>query len=749
MSTDASDVIYQYPQSDIQDDLYIAFGSFVTGTPDADLAKRYDRASTAASVARTLAEKLNAQYLDVRDFGATGDGVTDDTAALRAVFDARFAGTGWGKTSATGSYPEVWGDGWKVILIPPGTYRLSRAISVRSKTVVFAYGAILKALPVNATDPETVWVEGYWDARTTEPVSTTKSGIGHLGGILSIRHAQNVYWHGGTLDGNDILIRAGFNGLGISAPLASKVSAGERIVVRDLQIRRFRNNMVPGLNDIFVNGGGKAFTIQLGQSEIILQNLLIDDCDFVGTIEGTSSNGRGLRQVVVDTLMATDCKYGFVIHGTTSQMDSSCDLRNVWLRNVGNNAHDGHVDGTTYANFIDDKRRIGGVLTLQNANNLKADIRITNDNTTGLGDVTGKSDLIRGTARNTQIRIKGYVAHLNHLWNATLPQQDARVSSLTIIHGGTGYTAGPLPLSFTNDSIGGGPASHQTATIAVDGSGSITEINLSDQALFQGAATLDTGKGYQRPPTVTAGGSGTGAVFTPVMNYAFAPATATGGVFDCLVEAELEVGQHHGLLVKHLPHVRPTGLDIRATIRSTASFTAPVSGIYDYEPGDPANIQGRNRFEIVVRNLQKVIRGRFDRQWDAAAIQALEGPIVELGGIDFNTSVQFDSTIDNRFINRRVTLPAGTPTVVVNNTELPAGFRGLVIVSSLGLSYQHTALLMKSEVNDTLVMVPLGAGTAYTLALDANKDITVTSTSTATQPIASRVVVVPFDASTH
>ena len=305
-------------------------------------------------------------------------------------------------------------------------------------------------------------------------------------------------------------------------------------------------------------------------------------------------------------------------------------------------------------------------------------------------------------------------------------------------------------VSYTNDPIGGGPANHRETTLTVE-NGKITGVALGETAFYARGpnnSTLDTGKGYQRPPSLTVVSStGSGAVLTPVMNYPYAASTGTGSIFNVTLDVELEVTTHTGLLVKHLPHVKPTGLDIRAAIRRTNVPAAPVAGIYDYEAGDVAEVQSRNRFELVLRDVQKVIRGRFDRQWDAAAIQALEGPIVELSATNFNAPVQFDSTIDNRFINRRVTLPAGTPMVVVNNTELPAGFRGLVIVSSLGLSYQHTALLMKSEVNDALVMVPLGAGTAYTLALDANKDITVTST--ATQPIASRVVVVPFDASTH
>lgn len=768
MSTDATDVDYRYPNTAVHADTYFNLVTAGYGL-DPDPALGYELDTSA----RTLAEKLNAQYLDARDFGATGDGTTDDTDALRNLFDAKLDLTGWGKTSGTANtstgegLPETWAEGWKVVLLPPGIYRVRKGLSVRSNTIVFAHGAVIKALPVIGANPDTEWERGYWDART----STAGSGIGHLGGLVTIRHAQNVHWYGGTLDANGIIIRAGCNALGISAPYANSIGRGERIIVQDVRIRGCRNNLISntpiGLLDSFQGGGGKALTLQLGQSEVILRNILVEDCDYVATIEGTSSNDRDLRQVVVDTLIARDCKYGFIIQGTASQMESSCDLKNIWLHNVGNAAYEAEIPpGTTYTDFADDPRRVGGVLTLYNANNLHADIRISNDNETGVTG-TGGSDLIRGTARNSHIRIQGYVARLNHLWNTTLTQQDARISRIDVINGGSGYVATDT-VSYTNDPIGGGPAHHRETTLTVE-NGKITGVTLGETAFYARGpnnSTLDTGKGYQRPPTVTVVSStGSGAVLTPVMNYPYAASTGTGSIFNVTLDVELEVAAHTGLLVKHLPHVKPTGLDIRAAIRRTNVPAAPVTGIYDYEAGDVAGMQSRNRFELVLRDVQKVIRGRFDRQWDASAIQALDGPIVELGAVNFNDAikvngpvqsdgtitvdapVRFDGPIDNRFINHRVTLPVSTPTVVVNNADLPAGFRGLVIVSSLGLSYQHAALLMKSEVSDTLVMVPLSMPMTYTLMLDVNKDIAVISTApTAT---ASRVVVVPFDASTH
>ncbi|MEN2977250.1 glycosyl hydrolase family 28-related protein [Tistrella bauzanensis] len=761
MSTDASDVIYQYPETEIAVATYCSRvnGLLPTGVdPEPDQGGSPPGEYNLHTEARTLAEKLNAQYLDARDFGATGDGISDDTDALRTLFDARLDLVGWGKTSAdinigTGAgLPETFADAWKVVLLPPGTYRVRKALSVRSNTIVLAHGAIIKALPVNEVDPFIDWDRGYWDART----NTSDSGTGHLGGLVSIRHAQNVHWYGGTLDANNIVIRAGCNALGISAPSANAISHGGRIIVQDVRIRGCRNNLLSntvGLLDSFQGGGGKAITLQLGQSEVILRNILVDDCDYVATIEGTASNDRELRQVVVDTLIAKNCKYGFIIQGTASQMESSCDLKNIWLHNVGNAAYEAEIpDGTTYGDFADDPRRIGGVLTLYNANNVHADIRISNDNITGVTG-TGGSDLIRGTARNSHIRIQGYVAKLNHLWNTTFTQQDARISSITVTNGGSGY-ADTDTVDYHHDLIGGGPSNDRAVTLTIVG-GVITEAVMEPTAFYADGPdgkTLDTGKGYQRPPTLTVvSSSGSGAVLTPVMSYPFNTANGTGGIFNVTLDVELEVGEHGGFLVKHLPHAKPTGLDIRAAIRRASSLAAPVTAIYDYEEDDIDNVQARNRFELVMRDTQKVIRGRFDRTLNVmktADLQALDGPLVELGDQLFQGATRFDGTIDNRFINHRLNLTNGTPAVVVENAALPAGFRGVIIVSSLGLSYQHTALVLKSEVSATLVLVPLGTGSAYTLSVDAaTQDVIATSTAAGT--VATRVVVVPFDASTH
>jgi len=78
----------------------------------------YDPAGTGA-VATTVQTKLR-ESVSVKDFGAVGDGVTDDTAAIQAA-----------ATSLTNG---------GILFFPPGTYKITTAITMQDKTEVHGSG---------------------------------------------------------------------------------------------------------------------------------------------------------------------------------------------------------------------------------------------------------------------------------------------------------------------------------------------------------------------------------------------------------------------------------------------------------------------------------------------------------------------------------------------------------------------------------------------------------------------------------
>ena len=78
------------------------------------------------AVLRSLLAKLR-DTVSVKDFGAVGDGVTDDTSAINTAI-----------TAAVG----------KVLVFPPGQYKTSATIILRTNTTIHGYGA--EVVPISA-----------------------------------------------------------------------------------------------------------------------------------------------------------------------------------------------------------------------------------------------------------------------------------------------------------------------------------------------------------------------------------------------------------------------------------------------------------------------------------------------------------------------------------------------------------------------------------------------------------------------
>jgi hypothetical protein len=138
-------------------------------------ADSYNVAHVPAGVGATATNvkaKLD-QSISVKDFGAVGDGVTDDTAAIQAALDAAFALT-----------PQVSG----AVYVPPGSYLLTSALTMRSDTTLFGHGGIgnrstkfvattditmLQTLGTNAAQYEGCAIKGIHFDRSTVATTTT------------------------------------------------------------------------------------------------------------------------------------------------------------------------------------------------------------------------------------------------------------------------------------------------------------------------------------------------------------------------------------------------------------------------------------------------------------------------------------------------------------------------------------------------------------------------------------------------
>lgn len=89
-----------------------------------------------SSVFTTRLDDPKAVYLSAQEFGAHGDGIADDSAAIQAAIDKSETGTREG-----------------IVFIPSSRYRLAHTVYVHPGVRVFGYGPtrpvfVLAALPV-------------------------------------------------------------------------------------------------------------------------------------------------------------------------------------------------------------------------------------------------------------------------------------------------------------------------------------------------------------------------------------------------------------------------------------------------------------------------------------------------------------------------------------------------------------------------------------------------------------------------
>jgi hypothetical protein len=127
--------------------------------------------SSIGAVLRTVQDKLR-EGMSVKDFGAIGDGITDDTTAIQKAFDAaKLAGGG-------------------DIYLPKGTYAVSSAINITGCNNIIFYGAgndasIIKSTSTTADvfyDSGTSWWRTFRDFSISSSVTKTAGSSFSLAG---------------------------------------------------------------------------------------------------------------------------------------------------------------------------------------------------------------------------------------------------------------------------------------------------------------------------------------------------------------------------------------------------------------------------------------------------------------------------------------------------------------------------------------------------------------------------------------
>jgi hypothetical protein len=161
--------------------------------------------ATGSTTARTLANRF-ADVVNVKDFGAVGDGVTDDTAAIQAAIDS--LGTIGG-----------------IVQVPSGTYKVSSALNISSYINLKGSGAVSSTLLTNSSTNNVIYINGV----SNSPGCTIEdlffnSSVTRISGSYIVSNSSN-----GTFIKNCKMYSA-FDGISITG------TSAQNIKIEDCQI---------------------------------------------------------------------------------------------------------------------------------------------------------------------------------------------------------------------------------------------------------------------------------------------------------------------------------------------------------------------------------------------------------------------------------------------------------------------------------------------------------------------------------
>ena len=232
----------------------------------------------ANAVARTVHQKFQS-YVDVKDFGALGNGVQDDTVYIQNALNS---------VSAT--------NGGR-ILIPDGVFNISNPLSIKSNTVIEFVGKVkVTAMPIG----------GYETAFVTDPVTP----------------ANNIQFINPQIDCNNIVPTSG---------IMIRYGA-TNVRVYGGHIRNCANsNTVPG---------GRGFNIEGGTGT---QNITISGTNVTGCWNGVSFAGGAAQansNVSISNLTISECQIAVSLFGNTAGYPHTGEFMqavfsNISIRNCG------------------------------------------------------------------------------------------------------------------------------------------------------------------------------------------------------------------------------------------------------------------------------------------------------------------------------------------------------------------------------------------------------------------------------
>jgi len=314
---------------------------------------------------QTLGAALKDISVNVKVFPwlAKGDGTTDDKDAINAAMLAA-------------SNIAAANNGMRVkVLIPPGVYACAGELTAKSNTVIENQGH-LKFTGGNA-----------------------------VGQFFSIRAVSNVEVFGGVWDSNG---QGNDNTIAVSFVNSDQSVAGpkcQNIFIHDLLIK---NSAHGGSEIVDINdpadvgrGGGKGFTVQFGAENVLINNVVLDNCDLGFSVEGKESDTGYVNGIQISNVTVKNAKYmGMYLKSVINTVGLYGQTTGLLLNNI--DLIDCGVGQTTETVPRDIATLFGAITCQGMVDAVGTNIRVRS--------TTGKQTIMRGATRSCRFDIRAVIA---------------------------------------------------------------------------------------------------------------------------------------------------------------------------------------------------------------------------------------------------------------------------------------------------------------------------------------------------
>lgn len=282
-------------------------------------------------VSRTVQQRLD-DYVNVYDFGAGGDGTTDDTAAIQRAINQLFLNSASKASNSTPSGVQA----RKVLLFPAGTYLVSSTLYVPSYANIVGAGADKTVIQTSVAGSGIVFVNDTATASVHPAISTTTYNNQPRGILLKGLTVQLTALGQTCLQLNCVR-NSVFEDLGVIGNWGGTFNADSK----GISLNAFSSVVTTEentFNRVYVSG----FTYNVFSKQDILNNKFTN-CIFKDANQGFSlgTGAAGGSLITLNTLANSSTGNNISV---TSSTNMAPNMRVVFTNNLGNNI----VAGVTY-----------------------------------------------------------------------------------------------------------------------------------------------------------------------------------------------------------------------------------------------------------------------------------------------------------------------------------------------------------------------------------------------------------------